>query len=188
MAIRSHSRLTLYWLLTLEVRLPKGWRGMVPMTSGSSRQSFDVPGTSMQTYKEAKWKTVGSSDQAQRFEFMRKAAVDSAHLEHVLYFDDPALEDGWAHGWDLDGTTVPGLTRSGAHYVAAERGHHRALLFHGAAGDERLRLRDEGFGYNRSGGSVVKLREDGYHLACRERKEMLEIADTCNLTNTRRIL
>lgn len=52
MAMRSHSRLTLYWLLTLDVRLPKGWRGMVPMTSGSSRHSLDVPGTSTQTWWE----------------------------------------------------------------------------------------------------------------------------------------
>lgn len=54
MAMRSHSRLTLYWLLTLDVRLPKGWRGMVPMTSGSSRHSLDVPGTSTQTWR--RWK------------------------------------------------------------------------------------------------------------------------------------
>lgn len=54
MAMRSHSRLTLYWLLTLEVRLPKGWRGMVPMTSGNSRHSLDVPGTSTQTCGDKK--------------------------------------------------------------------------------------------------------------------------------------
>lgn len=57
MAMRSHSRLTLYWLLTLEVLLPKGWRGMVPMTSGSSRHSLDVPGTSTQTWCEEKLRT-----------------------------------------------------------------------------------------------------------------------------------
>lgn len=51
-AMRSHSRLTLYWLLTLDVRLPKGWSGMVPMTSGSSRHSLDVPGTSTQTWPD----------------------------------------------------------------------------------------------------------------------------------------
>ena len=50
MAMRSHSRFTLYWLLTLEVRLPNGWRGIVPMTKGSSRHSLDVPGTSTQTW------------------------------------------------------------------------------------------------------------------------------------------
>lgn len=49
MAMRSHSRFTLYWLLTLEVLLPKGCRGIVPMTNGSSRYSLDVPGTSTQT-------------------------------------------------------------------------------------------------------------------------------------------
>ena len=54
MAMRSHSRFTLYWLLTLEVRLPNGWRGMVPMTRGSSRHSLEVPGTSTQTWIEQK--------------------------------------------------------------------------------------------------------------------------------------
>lgn len=47
--VLSQSRLTLYWLLTLDVRLPKGCSGMVPMTSGSSRSSLDVPGISTQT-------------------------------------------------------------------------------------------------------------------------------------------
>lgn len=49
MAMRSQSRFRLYWLLTLEVRLPKGWRGMVPMTSGSSRDNFEGPGMSTHT-------------------------------------------------------------------------------------------------------------------------------------------
>lgn len=56
MAMRSHSRLTLYWLLTLDVRLPKGCRGMVPMTRGSSRHILDVPGTSTQTWSEERKK------------------------------------------------------------------------------------------------------------------------------------
>lgn len=40
----------LAWLPTLDERLPKGCRGMVPMTSGSSRSNLDVPGMSTQTW------------------------------------------------------------------------------------------------------------------------------------------
>lgn len=103
------------------------------------------------------------------FEFLRnEERLGLAHLEHVLYFDDAALQDGGTHGWDLDGATVPRLPASGAHKISAQCTHHRALLLHGAAGDERLCLNDVGFGHHRSGGRVVKLRKDRYHLACRE--------------------
>lgn len=91
----------------------------------------------------------------------------SAYLEHVLHFDDAALQDGGTHGRDLDGSTVPGLPAPGADDIAAQRGHHRALLLHGAAGDERLCLDDVGFGHHRSGGRVVELGEHRDHLAYR---------------------
>lgn len=93
----------------------------------------------------------------------------SAYLQHVLHFDDAALQDGRAYRWDFDGAAVPGLPASGANNVTAQRGHHRALLLHGTAGDEGLRLNDESFGYNRSGGRVVELGKDRYHLACGEK-------------------
>lgn len=60
MAMRSHSMFTLYWLLTLDVRLPNGCRGIVPITSGSSRESLDVPGTSTHTYENKKQSLVKS--------------------------------------------------------------------------------------------------------------------------------
>lgn len=50
--VLSQSRLMLYWLLTLDVRLPNGCSGIVPMTSGSSRSSLDVPGISTQTCRD----------------------------------------------------------------------------------------------------------------------------------------
>lgn len=40
------SQLMLHWLLTLEVREPKGWRGMVPMTRGRFKDRFIAPGMS----------------------------------------------------------------------------------------------------------------------------------------------
>lgn len=81
--------------------------------------------------------------------FLRnKAVVDQAHLEHVLHFDDAALQDGGTHRWDLNGATVPRLPASGPHNITAQCGHHRALLLHGATGDERLCLSDVGSGYN----------------------------------------
>lgn len=43
------SQLMLHWLLTLEVREPKGWRGMVPMTRGRFRDRFIAPGMSTYT-------------------------------------------------------------------------------------------------------------------------------------------
>ncbi len=43
------SQLMLHWLLTLEVREPKGWRGMVPMTRGRLRDRFIAPGMSTYT-------------------------------------------------------------------------------------------------------------------------------------------
>lgn len=46
------SQLMLHWLLTLEVREPKGWRGMVPMTRGRFKDRFIAPG--MSTYTWAK--------------------------------------------------------------------------------------------------------------------------------------
>lgn len=168
MAMRSHSRFTLYWLLTLEVLLPKGWSGMVPMTSGSSRYSLDVPGTSTQTCRkyngeDKSW--VGCSVKVRK---SRGEERPEAHLEHVLHFDDATVQDGGTHWWDLDGSAVPRLPAFRAHYVAAERAHHSTLLLHGAASDERLDLDDVGFGHHRSGGRVVKLRKHRYHLACRE--------------------
>lgn len=89
-----------------------------------------------------------------------------AHLEHVLHFDDATVQDGGTHRWDLDGSAVPRLPAFSGHDVAAERAHHGALLLRGAASDEGLRLHDVGLGHHRSGGSVVKLRKHGYHLAC----------------------
>lgn len=165
MARRSHSRFTLYWLLTLEVLLPKGWRGIVPMTSGSSRYSLDVPGTSTQTCCKqtgeiTSW--VGS-----RFQ-VRGEERPEAHLQHVLHFDDATVQDRGTHWGDLDGSAVPRFPAFGTHDVAAQRAHHRTLLLHGAASDEGLRLDDVGFGHHRSGGRVVKLCKHGYHLACGE--------------------
>jgi len=87
-----------------------------------------------------------------------------AHLEHVLHFDDAALQDGGAHGGDLDGAAVPRLPAPGAHDVAGQHADHRVLLLHGAAGDERLRLGDVRFGHDGPGGRVVELREHGDHL------------------------
>ena len=168
MAMRSHSRFTLYWLLTLEVLLPKGWSGIVPMTSGSSRNSLDVPGTSTQTWGRQRgenrswvgcWLKVRSSTGEERPE---------AHLEHVLHFDDATVQDGGTHWWDLDGSAVPRLPALGAHHVAAQCADHSALLLHGPASDERLRLDDVGFGHHRSRGRVVKLGKHGDHLACGE--------------------
>lgn len=44
-------------LPTLEEHLLKGCRGMVPMTSGSSKSSLEVPGMSTQTWKnEPQWR------------------------------------------------------------------------------------------------------------------------------------
>lgn len=43
------SQLMLHWLLTLDVREPKGWRGMVPMTKGRFRDRFIAPGMSTYT-------------------------------------------------------------------------------------------------------------------------------------------
>lgn len=104
-----------------------------------------------------------------RLDFLRtKAVVNWAHLEHVLYFDDAALQDGGTHRWNLDSATVPRLPASGAHNVPAQGAHDRALLLHGAAGDERLCLSDVGFGHHWSGGSVVELGKDRYHLTCGE--------------------
>ena len=40
---------SLHWLLMLEVRLEKPWRGIVPMTSGNDRERFSPPGTSTYT-------------------------------------------------------------------------------------------------------------------------------------------
>lgn len=76
------------------------------------------------------------------------------------------MQDGGAHWRDLDGAAVPRLPAFGAHHVAGQRAHHSALLLHGAAGDEGLRLDDVGFGHHGSGGGVVKLCEHGYDLAC----------------------
>lgn len=101
---------------------------------------------------------------------LREAPQGLSHLEHVLDFDDAALQDGGTHGWDLDGSAVPCLPTSGTYNVSTQRAHHRALLLHGAASDKRLRLNDVGFGHHWSGGRVVKLRKDGYHLACSEGK------------------
>ena len=98
------------------------------------------------------------------------ATADSAHLEHVLHFDDAALQDGGPHRRDFDGASVPCFPALSAHNVAGQCGHHRVLLLHRAAGDERLRLSDVGFGHDGSGGRVVELREDGYHLTCTEEK------------------
>lgn len=63
---------------------------------------------------------------------------------------------------------MPRLPTPGAHDVAAERGHHRALLLHGAAGDEGLRLGDVGFGHDGPGGRVVEFGEDRDHLTWTE--------------------
>lgn len=84
-----------------------------------------------------------------------------ADLECVLHFDDAALEDGRTDGRDLDGAAVPRLAASGAHGVAAQRGHNRPLLLHGTAGDERLRLGDVGLGDDGARRGVVKLGEHG---------------------------
>lgn len=97
----------------------------------------------------------------------------AAYLQHVLHFDDAALQDGRTYRWDFDGATVPGFPTFGTDDVTAKRGHDGALLLHGAAGDERLRLNDKSFGDNRSGGRVVELGKDRYHLACGERKSTL---------------
>ena len=43
------SQLMLHWLLTLEVREPKGWSGMVPMTRGRFRDRLIAPGMSTYT-------------------------------------------------------------------------------------------------------------------------------------------
>lgn len=176
MARRSHSKFTLYWLLTLEVLLPKGWRGIVPMTSGSSRYSLDVPGTSTHTCCKQNgeitswvWEQVSGE--------RRGEERPEAHLQHVLHFDDATVQDGGTHWWDLDGSAVPRFPAFGTHDVAAQRAHHRTLLLHGAAGDEGLRLDDVGFGHHRSGGRVVKLCKHGYHLACGGRKRASAIAD-----------
>lgn len=67
-------------------------------------------------------------------------------LEHVLHFDDAALQDGGTHRWNFDGATVPSFPASRTHNVTTQSGHHGALLFHGAAGDEGLCLRDVSFG------------------------------------------
>lgn len=161
--MRSHSRFTLYWLLTLEVLLPKGWRGIVPMTSGSSRHSLDVPGTSTQTCCKEKGGRIS------RVRCRLKATSSrggEAHLEHVLHFDDATVQDGGTHWRDLDGSAVPCLPAFSAHDVSAERAHHSSLLLHGAASDERLCLDDVGFGHHRPGGGVVKLSKHRYHLAC----------------------
>lgn len=91
---------------------------------------------------------------------------DWTHLQHVLHLDDAALLDGRPHRRDLDGPTVPRLPGSGAHHVAAQRGHHRPLLLHRAARNERLRLGDEGFGHNGPGCGVVELGKHRYDLTC----------------------
>ena len=91
------------------------------------------------------------------------------YLQHVLHFDDAAVQDGRAHGRDLDGAAVPGLPASPGHRVPAQRGHHGALLLQGAPGDEGLRLRDVGLGHHGAGGGVVELGEHGDHLACAEK-------------------
>lgn len=95
-----------------------------------------------------------------------RGRLHAAHLEHVLHFDDATVQDGGAHWRDLDGAAVPRLPAFGAHHVAGQRAHHSALLLHGAAGDEGLRLDDVGFGHHGSGGGVVKLCKHGYDLAC----------------------
>lgn len=77
-----------------------------------------------------------------------KAAPGFAHLEHVLHFDDAALQDGGTHRWDLDGTTVPRLSAPGTHDISTQGAHHRALLLHGATSDEGLCLNDIGFGHH----------------------------------------
>lgn len=46
------SQLMLHWLLTLEVREPKGWRGMVPMTRGRFRDKLIAPGMSTYTWTQ----------------------------------------------------------------------------------------------------------------------------------------
>lgn len=46
------SQLMLHWLLTLEVREPKGWRGMVPMTRGRFKDRFIAPGMSTYTWAQ----------------------------------------------------------------------------------------------------------------------------------------
>lgn len=102
-----------------------------------------------------------------------------AHLERVLHFDDATVQDGGAHRGDLDGPAVPRLPALGAHDVAAERAHHGALLLHGAAGDERLRLDDVGFGHHGAGGGVVELGEHGDHLACGEGARVRRLSPTC---------
>lgn len=76
------------------------------------------------------------------------------------------MKDGGTHGGDLDGAAVPRLPAFGAHHVAGQRAHHGALLLHGAAGDEGLRLDDVGFGHHGPGGRVVELCKHGDDLAC----------------------
>lgn len=110
------------------------------------RKRGELLATSVQS---ADSKTAAVCTERAAFEFLRnRAAVDGAHLEHVLHFDDAALQDGGTHRWDLDGATVPRLPASGAHNITAQCAHHRALLLHGAAGDERLCLGDVGFRHN----------------------------------------
>ena len=48
-AMPSQLMVMLHWLLTLEVREPKGWSGMVPMTRGRLRDRFIAPGMSTYT-------------------------------------------------------------------------------------------------------------------------------------------
>ena len=48
-AMPSQLMVMLHWLLTLEVREPKGCRGMVPMTRGRLRDRLMAPGMSTYT-------------------------------------------------------------------------------------------------------------------------------------------
>lgn len=95
-----------------------------------------------------------------------KQSGNCAHLKHVFHFNDATLQDGRTHGRNLDCATVPRLPAPGAHHVAAQRGHHGALLLHGAAGDEGLSLSDVRFGHDWPRSRIVKLRENRDDLAC----------------------
>ena len=51
-AMPSQLMVMLHWELTLDVRLPNGCRGIVPMTRGRLRDRFMAPGMSTYTWTD----------------------------------------------------------------------------------------------------------------------------------------